>query len=146
MKLNAKELENKKAWEEAGFVLPEFDREAVTKATKENPQWIHLGAGNIFRAFPAAVLQKLLNEGHMKTGLIVAEGYDYEIIDKMYAPHDNLSLLVTLKANGTIEKNVIGSIVESLQMDENNEKDFGRLKEIFTAKSLQMVSFTITEK
>ena len=112
MKLNAKELENKKAWEEAGFVLPEFDREAVTKATKENPQWIHLGAGNIFRAFPAAVLQKLLNEGHMKTGLIVAEGYDYEIIDKMYAPHDNLSLLVTLKANGTIEKNVIGSIVE----------------------------------
>ena len=133
MKLNAKELENKKAWEEAGFVLPEFDREAVTKATKENPQWIHLGAGNIFRAFPAAVLQKLLNEGHMKTGLIVAEGYDYEIIDKMYAPHDNLSLLVTLKANGTIEKNVIGSIVESLQMDENNEKDFGRLKEIFTA-------------
>ena len=133
MKLNAKELENKKAWEEAGFVLPEFDREAVTKATKENPQWIHLGAGNIFRAFPAAVLQKLLNEGHMKTGLIVAEGYDYEIIDKMYAPHDNLSLLVTLKANGTIEKNVIGSIVESLQMDENNEKDFVRLKEIFTA-------------
>lgn len=31
MKLNAKELENKKAWEEAGFVLSEFDREACIK-------------------------------------------------------------------------------------------------------------------
>ena len=99
-----KELENKKAWEEAGFVLPEFDREAVTKATKENPQWIHLGAGNIFRAFPAAVLQKLLNEGHMKTGLIVAEGYDYEIIEKSFKNYDNLTAAVTLKADGTIQK------------------------------------------
>lgn len=146
MKLNAEQLQNKKIWEDEGFILPKFDRQAVAAATKENPQWLHLGAGNIFRAFPAAVLQKLLDEGKMKTGLIVAEGYDYEIIDKMYAPHDNLSLLVTLKSNGTIEKNVIGSIVESLQMDETNETDFGRLKEIFTAPSLSMVSFTITEK
>lgn len=146
MKLNARELQNRKAWEDAGFILPNFDRDAVEKATKQSPQWLHFGAGNIFRAFPAAVLQKLLNEGKMNTGLIVAEGYDYEIIDKMYRPHDNLSLLVTLKSNGTIEKNVIGSIVESLHMDETDEKDFGRLKEIFTAPSLAMISFTITEK
>jgi len=146
MKLNAKELENKKVWEDAGFVLPKFDREKVAKTTKEQPKWIHFGAGNIFRAFPAAVLQKLLDEGIMDTGLIVAEGYDYEIIDKMYKPHDNLSLLVTLKSNGTIEKTVVGSIVESLRMDETNEADFGRLKEIFAAKTLAMVSFTITEK
>ena len=33
MKLNAKELENKKVWEEAGFLLPEFDRNKVTQAT-----------------------------------------------------------------------------------------------------------------
>lgn len=146
MKLNAKELENKKKWEDAGFILPKFDREKVAKNTKENPQWIHFGAGNIFRAFPAAVLQKLLDEGEMNTGLIVAEGYDYEIIDKMYTPHDNLSLLVTLKSNGTIDKTVVGSIVESLRMDETNKTDFGRLKEIFAAKSLAMASFTITEK
>ena len=29
-------------------------------------------------------------------GLTVVEGYDYEIIEKMYRPHDNLSILVTL--------------------------------------------------
>lgn len=146
MKLNAKELENKEVWEKAGFILPKFDRKAVEEKTKKNPEWIHFGAGNIFRAFPAAVLQKLLDDGIMDTGLIVAEGYDYEIIDKMYKPHDNLSLLVTLKANGTIDKTVVGSIVESLRMDEKNENDFNRLKEIFAAPTLSMVSFTITEK
>ena len=31
------------------------------------------------------------------TGIIVAEGYDYEIIEKIYKPHDDLSLLVILK-------------------------------------------------
>lgn len=146
MKLNSAELNNRQTWEAAGFSLPEFDREAVTEETKKNPEWIHFGAGNIFRAFPAAVQQKLLNEGKAKTGIIVAEGYDYEIIDKMYTPHDNLSLLVTLKANGTIDKTVIGSIVESLRVDSDNEADYNRLKEIFCAPTLKMVSFTITEK
>ncbi|MCI8372634.1 MAG: mannitol dehydrogenase family protein [Lachnospiraceae bacterium] len=146
MKLNSQELKNRQVWESAGFALPQFDVEEVAKETKEHPAWIHFGAGNIFRAFPAAVQQKLLNEGKAKTGIIVAEGYDYEIIDKMYDPHDNLGLLVTLKSNGTIEKTVIGSIVEALRADSENEKDFGRLKEIFRAKTLQMVSFTITEK
>lgn len=54
--------------------------------------------------------------------------------------------MVILKADGTIEKTVIGSIVESLTIDSDNVKDFERLKEIFRKPSLQMVSFTITEK
>ena len=61
MKLNAEQLKNTAMWEEAGFALPKFDMAAVEKETKENPAWIHFGAGNIFRAFPAAVQQKLLN-------------------------------------------------------------------------------------
>ena len=121
-------------------------RSIIAKNTKVNPKWIHFGAGNIFRAFPAALLQSLLNQGSEDCGLIVAEGYDYEIIDSMFLPHDNLSLLVTLKADGTIEKKVISSIVEALKVDSSNEAEFQRLKEIFTSSSLQMVSFTITEK
>jgi fructuronate reductase len=116
------------------------------KATKSEPIWVHFGAGNIFRAFPAALQQKLLNQGISRKGIIVVEGYDYEIIDRMYRPHDNLSLLVTLKADGSIDKTVIGSLAESLKADSGNETDFSRLKEIFRAKSLEIVSFTITEK
>jgi len=145
MKLNAKSLADTTAWKKAGFELPAFDRAAVIAQTKKAPEWLHFGAGNIFRAFPAAVQQTLLNKGKSATGIIVAEGFDYEIIDKAYKPFDDLSVLVVLKADGTIQKKVIGSVVESLVADSSNA-DWKRLVEVFTSKSLKMASFTITEK
>ena len=144
MKLNTQGLREVKLWEKAGYALPQFNREKVTAETKENPFWVHFGAGNLFRAFQANVVQKLLNEGILDRGLVVAEGYDYEIVEKMNHPHDDYSILVTLKADGTVEKTVVGSVVESLTVDSDNEADFGRLKEIFTKDSLQMVTFTVT--
>lgn len=146
MKLNAEGLQNLTPWKEAGYQVPFFDRKKAAAATKKAPRWIHFGAGNIFRAFQANLMQQLLNDGKCDTGLIVAEGFDYEIIEKMNRPHDDYSILVTLKADGSVEKTVIGSIVESLILDSRNEAEFSRLKEIFTQPSLQMVSFTITEK
>ncbi|MBP5175926.1 MAG: mannitol dehydrogenase family protein [Treponema sp.] len=146
MKLTVEGIKNTSEWKAKGYSLPEFDREKVEKATKANPFWIHFGAGNIFRAFQANVVQELLNKGVLDRGLVVAEGYDYEIIEKMYRPHDNIGALVTLKASGSVEKTVVGSIMESLTADSSNEKDWGRLREIFRNPSLQMVTFTITEK
>lgn len=146
MKLKQSELQQKEQWSALGYKLFDYDRDTVTKATKENPFWIHFGAGNIFRAFQANVVQTLLNKGILDKGLIVAEGYDYEIIEKINHPYDDLSLLVTLKADGNVEKTVVGSVVESLTLDSLNEIDYNRLKEIFQAPSLQMASFTITEK
>lgn len=146
MELSRIGLQNKAEWEQAGYHLPEYDREAVTAATKENPFWIHFGAGNIFRAFQANVVQNLLNKGTLDRGLIVAEGFDYEIIEKMNRPHDDYTILVTLKADGNIEKTVVGSVVESCILDSGNDAEYNRLKEIFAKDSLQMVSFTITEK
>ena len=146
MRLCQADLENKAVWEEKGYHLPQYDRAAVTAATKENPFWIHFGAGNIFRAFQANVVQNLLNTGALDRGLVVAEGFDYEIIEKMNRPHDDYTLLVTLKADGNVEKTVVGSVVESCILDSEDDKEFGRLKEIFEKDSLQMASFTITEK
>lgn len=134
------------AFEAAGYSLPSFDYETVKKNTQEKPFWIHFGAGNIFRAFQANVMQNLLNKGILDTGLIAAEGYDYEIIEKSNRPHDNLTILATLKADNTVEKTVVGSIMESLILDSKNETEYSRLKEIFAAPTLQMASFTITEK
>ncbi len=134
------------AFAEKGYEVFSYDREAVRERTKAAPEWIHFGAGNIFRAFPAAVLQTLLEKGHAGTGVVVCEGFDYEIIEKAYRPYDDLSLLVVLKADGSIEKKVIGSVVESLTADEGNAADMARLTEIFSAPSLKMASFTITEK
>lgn len=146
MKLSEKGLQNKKQWEQAGFALPAFAREAVKERTAKEPLWIHFGAGNIFRAFQANMVQKLLNEGKMDRGVIVAEGFDYEIVEKVLRPHEEYSILVTLKADGTMEKSVVGSITESVLLNAQDEKEFQRMKEIFRCTSLQMVSFTITEK
>ena len=132
-------------WAQKGYQMPTFDIQTVREKTHAEPTWVHFGAGNIFRAFPAAILNEALNSGRYDRGVIVAESFDYEIIDKAYQPYDNLSLLVSLKSTGTIEKKVIASVTESLKADYQFE-DWARLVEIFRNPSLQMISFTITEK
>ncbi len=147
MKLTQNDIiENKAEWEAKGYHLPAYDREAMIRATKESPAWVHFGAGNIFRAFQCAGAERMLENGWMKSGIVAVEGFDYEIITKNYWPHDNLSIAVTLKADGTIEKDVIGSIGTSYVLDSENEEQYSALKEIFSKDSLQMCTFTITEK
>lgn len=146
MKLSLQGINDKKQWEERGYLLPKYDVEQMKAATKENPFWIHFGAGNLFRAFHANVVQNMLNDGALDRGLVVAEGFDYEIVEKMYAPHDNLGIVATLKADGTIDKTIVASVAEALPLDSANDAAYGRLKEIFEKDSLQMATFTITEK
>ena len=146
LQLNENGLKNPAPWEQAGYALPRFDRAAMIQHTKKAPAWVHFGAGNIFRAFQCHAAQEMLNVGKMKSGIIAVEGFDYEIIEKGYRPLDNYTLLVTLKADGAVEKTVIGSIAESCILDSENAAEYGRLKEIFANPSLQMATFTITEK
>jgi len=141
--LNDVGLENKENWVSAGFLMPKFDRSGVISLTEATPEWVHFGAGNIFRAFIADISQSLLNQGLSKTGIIVAEGYDTEIIDTVYTPYDNLCINVILKSDGDIEKRVLASVTESLKTD---TKGLTRLMTIFESESLQIVSLTITEK
>ncbi len=146
MRLDEKGLENRTEWEQAGYALPQYDRKKMIQETEENPYWIHFGAGNIFRAFQANIVQNLLNHGILDRGIVVAEGFDYEIIEKINRPHDDYSILVTLKAEGNIEKTVVGSIAGSYVPDSGNEAEFARLRAVFEKDSLQMATFTITEK
>lgn len=142
MKLSNKGLENRSAWEQAGYGLPEYDRQAMTARTEEAPFWLHFGAGNIFRAFLANAVQKLLNEKILDRGLLAVA--NEEVIEKLHAPHDDLSILATLKSDGSVEKTVVGSIARFLPLD--TEGGLDSLRKVFAKDSLQMVSFTITEK
>ncbi len=138
-------LENRAALTEKGYDLPAFDRAAVTANTAARPEWVHFGAGNIFRAFIANLNQRVLNAGLMDTGITVAEGFDAEILDAAYRPFDNLSVLATLCADGRIEKTIIGSVVNSLGMNRGTD-DWAQLEAAFRSPSLKMASLTITEK
>ena len=140
MKLTLQGLEAKTGWE--SYRLPTYDIAAVRGRTAKHPTWLHFGAGSIFRAYPAMLVQRLLTAGLMDTGIIVCESYDEELIDRVYRPFENLSIAATLHADGSIKKEVVGSITESLKLSE----DWARVREIFCNPGLQMVSFTITEK
>ncbi|MGI6256089.1 MAG: mannitol dehydrogenase family protein [Acutalibacter sp.] len=140
MKLDKTILQDGRAPE--GYALPAYDREAMVRRTVEAPTWLHFGAGNIFRAFPAVLCQRLLNQGEWDTGIICCEGYDGEIVTGSLRPYDNLAVAVSLLADGSMEKEIVGSIAQSLTLPE----DMGRVQEIFRQPSLRMVSFTITEK
>ncbi len=141
MKLSLSSIQNnKEAWK--GYHLPAYDPAVIAANTKAKPQWMHFGSGNIFRIFPAALCQRLIEKCVMDTGIVCCEGYDDEIVTRCFRPYDNLTVGVTLNADGSIEKEVIGSMAESLTM----LNDSAAIAEVFCEPSLQMVSFTITEK
>lgn len=130
------------AYREKGYLLPRFDIAAMRRHTVERPVWVHFGAGNILRAFPAVLCQRLLESGDMDAGMCVVECYDEEIIDRAFTPYDNLSLAVSLKSDGTVDKRVVASVAEAMGYSGHR----ARVRELMTAPSLQMVTLTITEK
>ncbi len=68
------------------------------------------------------------------------------MVDKIYTPYDNLVLAVTLRADGSTQKAVFGSLTEAIKAQAEVSEAWNRLKEIFINPELQMISFTITEK
>ena len=137
LELSAAGLKNRAAWLRKGYSLPEYDREAMIERTKAAPAWVHFGAGNIFKSLQGMAAQRLLNAGVMDRGIIAVER-----MDRGEKKYDDLSVIVTLKANGTVEKNILGAVAETCYLYGGEE----RLREIFRAPSLQLATFTITEK
>ena len=122
---------NAAEWEAKGYELPKFDIKAVREKTAKEPTWVHFGGGNIFRAFPAAILNDALNTGKYDRGVIVAETFDFEVVDKAYAPYNNLSLCVNLCSDGSIEKKMISFTITEKGYT-YNEADLARgLKPLF---------------
>lgn len=117
LKLNLESLANREAWAEKGIKLPEYDIDKMRENTKANPVWLHFGAGNIFRGFIAVLQQRLLNEGLAESGIIAADTFDYDMIDKIYKPYDNLVLNVGLKADGNTSMEVVASLAEAVKGD-----------------------------
>lgn len=107
MKLTLEGIKDKQLWSQAGIELPSYDLEELAQRTKEAPVWVHFGIGNIFRIFIGSIADRLITDGLMDRGIVCVETFDYETIDRIYKPYDNLSLSVILNNDGTTEKRVI---------------------------------------
>ena len=146
LELSERGLEQVEAWAAAGVELHKFDRRQVAENTRDRPRWIHFGAGNIFRSLIAKAHQKLLNQALADTGIIAAGTPGSETIDRVYRPHDNLTLLVEMDARGNLRKEILASVAEALYADPLRTDDYARLVSAFENPSLQLVSLTVTEK
>ena len=146
MKLTLEGIKNTAAFQKAGILLPGYDVAAVSKKAKQAPRWAHFGIGNIFRIFIGGIADGLLEAGVLDRGLTCIETFDYDVVDKIYTPYDNLGLSVILHADGTRTYKVLGSMAEAVKAQSSDPAHWARLKEVFRSKELQLISFTITEK
>lgn len=141
--LNAGE---QRSFEKAGIKLPQFSQEKVRRTTEKNPVWVHFGGGNLFRCFHAMIAQQLLNKGKLKSGIIVAETYDEEVIKDIYHAFQDRILSVTMKSDGSLEKELVASVAQSVYYNLANEEGWDYLTDVFENPSLQLATFSITEK
>ena len=146
MNLSKENLNDKSFWNSINVKLPEYDIDNVIKATADKPTWLHVGGGNIFRAFIARVNQRLLDQGLTDTGIIVCGTMDYENFERVYKPFDNLTIICDLKPDGNTGYEIIGNITEAVAANYDIKENIERLNNIACSPSLQIVSFTITEK
>ena len=143
MRLNNEGLKNSQEWLNKGYILPKFDRDEMVKNTKNSPVWVHFGPGNIFHAFHAEIAQEALNNGDMKSGIVCGEFYN-EKLANVIKDVDGLCIHAEIKSDGKIEKRIVSSISNTYFV--NTDDGLNNLKEVFTKPSLQIVSFTVTEK
>ena len=147
MKLSLDSIQNEAAaWTSAGVALPRFNIAAMRAATEATPEWVHFGAGNIFRGFIGSLNQRLLNAGSAKTGIIACDTFDYEVIEKIYDAFDSLTLNVLMNPDGTTSREVLAGVAKGLKVNFADEGSKAQLKAVFRAPSLRMLSFTVTEK
>ena len=141
MELDLNGLQDKEAWAAAGVGLPGYDIGAAARLAKDAPRWVHFGAGNIFRLFLGGIADELLEKGLLDRGVSCVEVYDEEIVDRIYTPFDDLVLSVLLLPDGNQRMKVLGSVAEAVKASRRT-----RVKALFESASLQLITFTITEK
>ena len=146
MRLTLDGIKDTSSWAAAGIRLPGYDVLKIAEEGKKRPVWAHFGIGNSFRIFLGGIADSLLEQGLLHAGITCVETFDYETVDKIYDPFDNLSLSVILENDGSRRQKVIAPFSEALKGKSDDPSEWKRLMEIFAAPSLQIVSFTITEK
>ncbi|WFN90669.1 mannitol dehydrogenase family protein [Arcanobacterium wilhelmae] len=143
MKLTINGLAERAKYEAAGVSVPSFDVATMQQQGKENPRWVHIGPGNIFRIFLARIAHDMIANGEFWpiAGVLPMQA---EELDVQLAAHDLLTLGVTLNPDGSRDLDVIAGLSEAVAT--RREEGFARFVELMEAPSVTLCSFTVTEK
>lgn len=133
-------------FEKLGVTLPCYDVGAAREAGQRQPEWIHLGAGNLFRAFHAQIAEDLLASGLMDRGVVAADLRNPRGVDEVWAPDGNDVLVVTMRPDGSQGLRVIGSVADALFANPARPSNWARMRSYFESPELRLVTATITEK
>jgi fructuronate reductase len=145
--LSLKQWKNQRTqFEAAGIQLPAGDVDAVRTAGKGQPSWIHVGGGNLYRAFHAAIAQDLIDAGKLDRGVVVFETHRPFTVDELYHPFNCDILQVVMKSDGSLSERVLSSTADALFANVQRPEDWERAKSFFRSPVLQLVTVTITEK
>lgn len=135
-------LNNKQEFADAGIKVPTYDIEQQAGATK----WVHFGGGNLFRAFHAAIADRLLESGDLDAGIVVAETHDKDVVKDAYKKFNNRILRVITHEDGQFEKELFASVADAIFFDQSNSDGWKKMFSIFENPALQLATFSITEK
>lgn len=136
----------RREFEEHGIRLPKGDVDAVREAGRKQPVWIHVGGGNLYRAFHAAIAQDLIDAGELSRGVVVMETYRPFTVDELYKPYNDDILQVVMNPDGSLSERVLASTADALFANAERPEDWARAKACFASPELQLVTVTITEK
>ena len=146
VKLKEDYINHPEKFKEAGVKIPAYDQREIIRQTEKNPVWVHFGGGNLFRSFHSRIAQKLLNQGKLKSGIILVETRDNEVVKKIYQDFYNRFLSVVMKSDGSLDKKLIASTAQAFYLSRDFPWAWNQLTNIFTKPSLQLVTFSFTEK
>jgi len=112
---------------------PSYEREKIS------PGIVHLGVGAFHRAHQAAYIERLLAD-NPQWGIVGASLCHPDTYDAL-KPQDFLYTLAVRDASGT-RCRIIGSLIAVIDAT----KERGKLLELMAAKSVRIISLTVTEK
>ncbi|MBN9644008.1 mannitol dehydrogenase family protein [Corynebacterium mendelii] len=143
MELTCQGIKDTGAYQRAGVGLPHFDVASTRDKADDDPRWVHLGFGNLFRAFIARMADDLLSRDIWwpihGVQTIDSVGTVHQVTD-----HDLLSLRVGLGADGTRQLDVIGSLVAAIETTDPDGDE--RFLSLLAHPRVAVVTATITEK
>ena len=140
--------QDEQAFAKAGIEVPTYSQAEVAKKTLAAPRWVHFGGGNLFRAFHAAIASHLIDAGKLDEGIIVVDTHDDSIIENVYKKFNNRMLRVITKADGSQDRELFAPVADAIYAGPvtDDTSSLEKLKDIFNQASLQLATFSITEK